>query len=367
MPDPDTHHGLTCWLLDTRSLWPGTKITDSESARQALALISSEEQASVTRKYHIADARMSLASALLKRLFIHRTLATPWDQIKLGRKRDPKHGKPCALSHLPSSDPAPVEFNISHQAGLVALVGAYTPNLDVELGVDIVCVNERNDHRVISADGFDSWVDMYSELFSTSELFSMKYTLPPFHLPSGDVVHPEQLGRHDRCVVPGQRISIALPDGRTSTFDSEVIIEAKLRRFYTFWCYKEAYIKLDGEALLAKWIPRLEFENVKAPAPGSPPRCSTHGVWGERVSDAEVWFTGGEKDEERPHGVGSLPEGEKKRLGDTKLQIQAFEENFMIGVAAKMRSGEDRALPDVLTAFRSLDLEEDVLRVARGA
>jgi hypothetical protein len=26
-----TGHGLTCWLLDTRSLWPGEKITDSES------------------------------------------------------------------------------------------------------------------------------------------------------------------------------------------------------------------------------------------------------------------------------------------------------------------------------------------------
>jgi hypothetical protein len=33
MPDPDIQPGagLTCWLLDTRSLWPGKKITDSES------------------------------------------------------------------------------------------------------------------------------------------------------------------------------------------------------------------------------------------------------------------------------------------------------------------------------------------------
>jgi len=28
-----TSHGLTCWLLDTRSLWPGVKITDSASVR----------------------------------------------------------------------------------------------------------------------------------------------------------------------------------------------------------------------------------------------------------------------------------------------------------------------------------------------
>jgi 4'-phosphopantetheinyl transferase len=32
--------GLTCWLLDTRSIWPGTKITDSESVRSYLTNIS---------------------------------------------------------------------------------------------------------------------------------------------------------------------------------------------------------------------------------------------------------------------------------------------------------------------------------------
>ena len=83
---------------------------------------------------------MSLASALLKRLFVHHALGIPWKDIKFGRKRDPKHGKPVALLPLPQHGPASVEFNISHQAGLVALVGCRTDELNAELGVDIIKV-----------------------------------------------------------------------------------------------------------------------------------------------------------------------------------------------------------------------------------
>lgn len=358
---------LTCWLLDTRSIWPGKKITDSESAQEALSLVSIKEQENITRKYHIADARMSLASALLKRLFIHNTLGIPWKEITFSRKRDPKHGKPCYIA--PSSPSThQVEFNISHQAGLVALVGAKIvgeEGLDVELGVDIVCVNERNDYRVIDEEGFDGWVDMYAEIFSHEELFEMKYTATPFTLPSGETVTAEMLGRQDRVCSRHQTLKVKTEDsmGReeVKTFDSELLIEEKLRRFYTYWCYKEAYIKLDGEALLAKWIPRLEFKNVRAPRPGTPLRCSTHGVWGERISDAEVWFTGGG---EKPHGVESVKWGERKRLDDTKLEIQSFGEEFMIGVAAKRKAGKE--LPSVLTKFVGLNLEGDILNVARG-
>lgn len=139
---------------------------------------------------------MSLGSALLKRIFVHKTLGIPWKDIAFGRKRDPKHGKPCAL--LPPNStrsypiPAPVEFNVSHQAGLVALVGCKTDQLDAELGVDIVCVNERNDYRVIDEEGFDGWVDVYSEIFSHEESFDMKYNadaFPPHRLRAHPTPH----------------------------------------------------------------------------------------------------------------------------------------------------------------------------------
>ncbi|KAF3010743.1 hypothetical protein E8E13_007101 [Curvularia kusanoi] len=349
-PPPEKRRGLTCWLLDTRSLWPGKSI--AVSAQEALNLVSQEEKDLILRKYHAADARMSLASALLKRLFVHKTLGIPWKDITFGRKRDPKHGKPVALLPAPLHGPAPVEFNISHQAGLVALVGCKTSDLDAELGVDIVCVNERNQGAMIDAEGFEAWVDMYAGIFSPEESFDIKYNAPPFTLLDGIPVTPDMLGRHDRCCTRGQQLSLTLPAGERRDFSSDLLIDAKLRRFFTFWCYKEAYIKMDGEALLADWIPELEFKSVRAPAPGSPARCSTHGVWGERVTDAEVWF-------------------KHVRMPECRMEIQAFEENYMVGVAAKERgtwmAGGAGLLPQVLTRFESLHLEADVMAVAREA
>lgn len=329
-------------------------------------MISDEERENILRKYHIADARMSLGSALLKRVFIHKALGIPWSDIRFSRKRDPKHGKPCALAASPftsqSYSPAPVEFNISHQAGLVALVGCKTDEIDVELGVDIVCVNERNDSRTIDEEGFDGWVDIYQEIFSQEEMFDMKYHADSIQLLDGTTVTPEMLGRHDRCVSKNQSLTITLPSGEQRTFDSDLLIDAKLRRFYTYWCYKEAYIKLDGEALLAKWIPQLEFKHVRAPRPGTPARCSTHGIWGERITDAEVWWsgTGSGPGTSNTGGVGG-----NRRLEDTRVEIQALEEDFMIGVAAKEKGGN--RLPEVLTDFKGLHLEADVMSVARNA
>ncbi|KAF2184094.1 4'-phosphopantetheinyl transferase [Zopfia rhizophila CBS 207.26] len=334
----DKPPALTCWLLDTRTFWPGDKI--SQAAPEALQLISQDEREHCIRKYHIADAKMSLASALLKRLFVFKTLGIPWKDITFGRKRDPKHGKPCAL--LPDGKPAPIEFNISHQAGLVALVGVQGEG--IELGVDIVCVNERNDYRVIDQDGFDGWIDVYAEIFSPEESWDMKYNVYPFKLLDGTLITPDILGRHDRCCTRDQELTVTLPSGEKRTFSSDLLIDAKLRRFYTFWCYKEAYIKLDGEALLAKWIKKLEFTDVKAPEAGTVARCSTLGSWGERVGDVKVWL-------------------KRKRLEDVKMEIQAFEEGFMISVAVKPKGmfGED------LAKWEGLHLEEDVMEVARKA
>ena len=99
-----------------------------------------------------------------------------------------------------------MEFNVSHQAGLVALVGCKTSELEVELGVDIVCVNERNDYRVIDEEGFNGWVDIYSEIFSQEESFDMKYNADAFHLLDGTLITPDLLGR-TTAVSPGAKLS----------------------------------------------------------------------------------------------------------------------------------------------------------------
>ncbi|PVH94873.1 4'-phosphopantetheinyl transferase [Periconia macrospinosa] len=345
MATPEEKVQFTSWFIDTRTIWPGDKIADS--AADALALISEEERQACLRKFRIADAKMSLASALLKRLFVAKTLGTPWHSIRFGRKRDPKHGKPCA--ELPDGTRLPVEFNVSHQAGLVALVGCKTQfpahdNGEVEVGVDIVCVNERNDYRVVDEEGFDGWVDVYQEIFNEEESWDMKYNVDPFKLLDGTIVTSEMLGRHDRCCVRNRELVATLPSGEQRKFSSDLLIDAKLRRFYTHWCYKEAYIKLDGEALLANWIRELEFKGVRAPIAGTVARCSTHGSWGERVDSTEVWL-------------------KRRKLDDVRMEIRAFEENYMIGVAVK----PGNLLPEILTNFKALHLENDVLDFAISA
>ncbi|KAJ4295081.1 hypothetical protein N0V90_007089 [Kalmusia sp. IMI 367209] len=337
MTRPERELEITYWLLDTRSLWPGEKIADA--AADELQLISAAEREACTRKYHIADARMSLASALLKRLFVSKALGIPWKDVRYGRKRDPTHGKPCAL--LADGTPAPIEFNVSHQNGLVALVGCSSS--EAELGVDIVCTNERTEYnyKLIDREGLDGWVDIYEEIFSEEESWDIKYNVDPFPLLDGTEITAEMLGRYDRVCKRGQQIVAVMPSGEKRKFSSDVLIDAKLRKFYVYWCFKEAYIKLDGEALLAKWIKELEFKNVRAPRSGAPTKCATYGTWGERVCDSEAWL-------------------KRKRLGDVRLEIQSFEDNFMIGVAAKPA---DR-LPEYLTDFISLHLEHDVLDFA---
>ncbi|KEQ67509.1 4'-phosphopantetheinyl transferase [Aureobasidium melanogenum CBS 110374] len=330
--------GLTCWLIDTRTLWPGQHIKDAAS--NILHLLSQDEKETVLRKIFIPDARMSLASALLKRLYISRALNIPWKDVKIARKGDPTHGKPCAA--LPDGSFAHIDFNVSHQAGLVSLVGWNPPagnSKTALVGTDIVCVNERDDYRTIDQEGFDAWIDIYEDVFSDAERWDMKYNIDYITLLDGRTIEGNLLGRIDRCVHRNKPLSITLPSGETHSFSSDLLIEAKLRRFYTFFCYKEAYIKLAGEALLAPWLKDLEFQNVKSPKPGTVARCSTYGTWGEKLSDVEVVL----------HG---------EKVEDVKMTIQAFEEDFMLAVAVQGLQGLEAP------GFTKLDLESDVIAFA---
>ncbi|KAI5362298.1 Putative 4'-phosphopantetheinyl transferase domain-containing protein [Septoria linicola] len=355
---------ITCWFLDTRSLWPGARsgqdIWNAPQAADAMSLISVSEQKTITGKMFIQDAKMSLGSALLKRLFISQALDIPWSKVRLARKGDPKHGKPCAVDEVGRPIEG-IDFNVSHQAGLVALIGwngkkrhRYAPNgsiegfispntnfePDVMVGVDIVCVNERDDYRTIDQEGLDGWVDIYDFVFSDEERWTMKYDVDYITLLDGTHLGREELGRHDREIKRNKQISLTTPSGRDVTFNSDLLVEAKLRRFYTFFCYKEAYIKLAGEALLAPWLKQLEFFNVRSPKPGVPARCSTHGQWGEQVDDVEVHMNGQE-------------------VVDVRMKIQAFEESFMVSTAIQ---GDIQGMK--VPGFTKLDLRSEVLSYA---
>ncbi|KAK4540131.1 hypothetical protein LTR36_009796 [Oleoguttula mirabilis] len=356
----DENPEITCWLLDTRTLWPGENICTASGASYALSLISLAEQNIITAKMFVADARMSLASALMKRAFISKTLDIPWKDVKLARKGHEKHGKPCAVDHI-GRPIGGIDFNVSHQNGLVTLIGwngqrnhRYSPNGhiqgvlspairrdDVMVGADIVCVNERESAQTtIDMEGFDGWVDIYDSIFSDEERWSMKYDVDCVTLLDGTTLSAHELGRHDRCISRHQDISLTTAAGRHVTFSSEQLIEAKLRRFYTYFCYKEAYIKLAGEALLAPWLRQLEFFNVRSPKPGCQARCSTIGTWGEEVDDVEV----------KMHG---------RVVDDVKMKIQAFEEDFMLSCAIQ---GNIQGLK--IPAFHKCHLEKDILSCA---
>ncbi|XXH02283.1 hypothetical protein Hte_008653 [Hypoxylon texense] len=226
------------YLVDTRDLWPrATKTKDLENeASRALALLTEEEQKGVLRYYFVPDAKMSLASHLLKHWVVSKYAGVPWWDTKL--TRDP-NGKPIYVD--PATGKQPVFFNVSHQAGLVALVAVAGYGGQADVGTDVVCTSERRtrDHRIVNTEGWSKFVDMHADVFGRLEASYLK----------GDLLSTQ----------PG------LPE----LARGEQIVDFKLRCFYTLWCLREAYVKMTGEALLASWLKDLNFRRFRAPEPGA--------------------------------------------------------------------------------------------------
>ncbi|KAJ9155350.1 Phosphopantetheinyl transferase [Pleurostoma richardsiae] len=256
------------WILDTRTLWPEAEKTAQleTAAHRALSLLTDEERAGVLKYYHVRDAKMALGSHLLKRLVISKYAGVPWRDVHLTRNA---RGKPIFTL---ADGTEPVSFNVSHQAGLVALVAlaavaGYPPG-PVDVGVDVVCTDERRarDHKMIAEEGWPAFVDMHADVFAPSEAGYLKYQI--------------------LAAVPGLRRGAGL----------EEVVDFKLRCFYTLWCLREAYVKMTGEALLAEWLSALEFRNFRPPlpaaaaAPGGEEAVTAHEIYfrGQRVDDANV-------------------------------------------------------------------------------
>lgn len=212
------------------------------------------------------------------------------------------------------------------------------------VGIDIVCVHERDENPAIDREGFDKWVSTYEDVFSPRELDDMRYNLPgglpgeKFNIPA------DALQTISRCCK--RNVTLPVPvtlkennngEEELMMIDSNVIIEAKLRRFYTFWALKEAYVKMTGEALLADWLRDLEFREVRAPraAAGS-------SVWGELVRDVQVWRG-------------------NRRLKDVVMEIQAFERDYII--ASAVSKTDDESVEE-FPPFEILDVDRDILPFA---
>ncbi|KAM0249024.1 hypothetical protein ACHAQJ_009231 [Trichoderma viride] len=227
------------WALDTRTLWPEAKETKDlpRVAHRALALLSPTEQTAVLKYYFVKDAKLSLASSLLKRLAISRFCRVPW--FSATAVRDART-KPVFLT---SSGEEPLLFNVTHQAGVVVLFGTHLPPKGVAIGTDIVCAGERRarDVKHLETQGWPSFIATHDEVLSPLEV---------------------------------QRLR-ALPIAKRETL---------LDYFYALWCLREAYVKMTGEALLAPWLHDLEMRYF-APPGEIPPEGAD--------KELEVWFKGG--------------------------------------------------------------------------
>lgn len=292
---------------------------------------------------------MSLISQLIKRYGISTLCDISWAQAVPSRK--PNH-KPCFTSDDPNVPK--LEFNVSHQAGLVTMVSSSGASCQsgsdtsVELGTDIVCVNERDDYGKMERerDGFFAFVDMHADVFADGEKQYLKLSPDNLNLPELEGVEGYGRDAVSRCQHRNKVLRWKDKSGEERTMQSNVVIDAKLRRFYALWCLREAYVKMTGEALLAPWLGELEFKGFRAPtAKLASSGVLREGEMGEVVTDQdfEIWFKG-------------------KRVLNVGMQLTALGQDFMLATAVRSTSGE--RIEMAFNAWKWIDVEKDIYPVA---
>ncbi|RDA85107.1 hypothetical protein CP532_2043 [Ophiocordyceps camponoti-leonardi (nom. inval.)] len=255
------HLSIIQWALDTRPLWPSATETKdlNEAASREFSLLNEGERQTVLRYHFVKDAKLSLASALLKRLSITTLLAdVSWEESSRW-KRDEKTGKPTFDIPPSSCDTQNkkkvMRFNVSHQAGVVVLIASALTTEEedekiLDVGIDVVCQSERRgrDLTSIASEGWSRYVAVHEDVFSPLEASSLR------------------------------------------KLDSSSSDDTRLAYFYTLWCLREAYIKMTGEALLAPWLKDLEMRHFSPPP--SPSSSSNQDSNNDDYPPLEIWFRG---------------------------------------------------------------------------
>lgn len=259
---------------------------------------------------------MVLGSHLLKHYLIARFCGVPWREIKLTRDA---HKKP--IYRDAATGKLPIAFNVSHQAGIVALVAVHGYDRgQVDVGVDVVCTSERRgrDLQSVEKQGWLSFVDVYADVFARSEVNYLKYQI--------------------LSTVPGA------PRGPGTT--QEQIADFKLRCFYTIWCLREAYVKMTAEALVADWLGALEFRNFvpPAPTPGFDVPADEHGL--QVVREHEIHFRG-------------------RRVDDANVCLRALGPDYIFATAVRTAPNKEDGLAFRLGPFQMLSVE-DILTFAES-
>lgn len=253
---------------------------------------------------------MSLASHLLKHYAISKLCSVPWAETKITRNAKTK---PVYVD--PATGGTPIDFNVSHQAGLVALVAAHGfgggGGGDVDVGCDVVCVDEREDRdrAMMAREGWPAFVDMHADVLAPGEVSYLKYQI--------------------LSAIPG-----AIAPGATQAD----IAGFKLRCFYTLWCLREAYVKMTGEALLAPWLKVLEFRGFRPPRP-APDMGRARDDGEDVVRGFDMWFEG-------------------SKVKDANVCLRSVGPNYMTCSAIRTPRQKEVGLGVDLGAYEVLELDE---------
>jgi 4'-phosphopantetheinyl transferase len=280
----------------------------------------------------VRDAKMALASALLKHYAIAKLASVPWDDTTITRDT---RTKPVYVD--PVTGKMPVAFNVTHQAGVVALVAVagyhhQRPEVEgegegVQVGVDIVCTSERRDRdqamlRSTDKDGgWSAFVDMHGDVFAPGEVQYLKHRV--------------------LSAVPGLVVAGASPSASRGAVTAEQIADGKLRAFYALWALREAYVKLTGEALLAEWLGELEFREFRPPRPtaGWEVPAEDGEEAGQVVRGMDVWFRG-------------------EKVEDVNMCLRSMGPDYMIATAVRTPGNKEDGLGWRLGPYEILSLDE---------
>lgn len=317
------------WIVDTRKLWlidgkDGSVADLKVRAARALLLLSEDESSRALKFYFPKDAKMAIVSHLLKRMAIVALCNVPWNKAIVARRAN---HKPYFAGEQSNST---INFNLSHQAGIVTLVATTSSFIDV--GIDVVCVNERENGGK-NNDFFD-WVNLHADVFHPNEMEYIRRSPQNLNLD----VPPALEILVSACKHRGQMLRVA-----NYELASSCVVDAKIRRFYAAWCLREAFIKMQGEALLADWLKELEFRKVRAPRPqlDAPPEDVT--ITGEIITDFKVFL-------------------KEEAYTDVLIDLRALGQNYMVATVMHSDSAEE-ALPASLPGFTALE-EHDIYAAA---
>jgi 4'-phosphopantetheinyl transferase len=289
--------------------------------------------------YHVRDAKMSLVSHLLKHLAITKLCSVPWSASTISKAAN---GKPCYIPPTSEPDGKTLEFNVSHQAGIVTLVAAMGKAVD--LGTDVVCVNERNELARFEKEGLFKYIDMHADVFAESETQALKMDVDSLGLL--ECRHLDGYGRDAvaRCQYPDQKVTWREKNGEVKSLDGKRIVEVKLRRFYALWCLREAYVKMTGEALLAEWLRELEFRAFATPKAADGIVDTDSLITGEVITDFEIYF-------------------KERKVNDVAMELRALGRDYMVASAARLKEGNMQDA--IFDGFLKLDLERDIYAAAQ--